>query len=799
MIDLRLATPAVVAWAGLAVALSVRSALVWTAVACWVGAALAVAILLRRPRGVTRPAGAAPTGAALPIAVLALAATALVLTSASVSDARRHPAVLSEAAAAGRFVVLAATVTDTVLAGSGSFSLTIDEVTVGTTTTPLQVPARYFGVPATGDLGIGSRITVRGTVAETDPGDATAVLVFGDDAPTLVGHPPSALEWANALRAGFRSLAGTLPGDGGALLPGLAIGDTTRVGAELDRAMKASSLSHLTAVSGANCAIVVGVLMLVGAAAGLGRAARIALAGSALVGFVVLVTPEPSVLRAGVMAALVLLALGGGRPVRGVPILSAAVIGLLVIDPFLARSAGFVLSVLATAGLLLLTRPIVRLLGRWIPQPIAVVFAVPIAAQLACQPVIILFSPSLPSYGVLANILAEPAAPLATILGLVACLLGPVAPGLAGAVAALAWVPSAWIAAVAHFFAGLPGSSIPWFEGGIGVLALAAATVLGLVAVLGEHVVPSRWRRLAASALIVGVVAYLGGAAASSIRQELHRPADWQFAQCDVGQGDAVLVRSAGRIALIDTGRDPVPLRRCLTALGISRIDLLVLTHFDLDHVGGTAAVLGMVDTALIGPSDGADDELLAREVQDGGARVLRVARGDTGRLGTLDWRVLWPPDPLRGVEPGNPASVTMRFEATGRTDARAGGADARAPELSGIFLGDLGAESQLRLLALERDEPGDDPVDVVKVAHHGSADQYPGLYAELAARVGLIGVGSDNTYGHPTRLLLDTLAVTGTVPERSDLSGLVLVAPGGSGTIEVWEEHPAVEVGGPG
>src|SRR5690606_19864043 len=149
------------------------------------------------------------------------------------------------------------------------------------------------------------------------------------------------LAWAHGIRSSFLENTRGLPAPGGELLPGLAIGDTTRVPESLDAAMKASSLSHLTAVSGANCAIVVGAALAVSALLGASRGVRVAVAAVALLGFVVLVTPEPSVLRAAVMAGLALGAVALGRPSFGVPTLAAAAVALLIADPWLSRSYGF--------------------------------------------------------------------------------------------------------------------------------------------------------------------------------------------------------------------------------------------------------------------------------------------------------------------------------------------------------------------------------------------------------------------------------------------------------------------------
>ncbi|QHO71102.1 hypothetical protein BHD05_09280 [Marisediminicola antarctica] len=758
--------PAAVAWIAVAVAIGAPAASAPMAVTGWVLAGM----LIVAGRTTRRPTAA--------IAALAFGLAALGATSAAASAPHRQPPALIEAAHAGRFISAEATTTQTVLPGSESFAVDLASISIGPEVVAISAPARVFGVAPDSELGIGTRIRVTGTLAATPPQDRVAFLVFANGPPITIAASPPGLDWANALRASFRDAAAVLPGDGGALLPGLSIGDTSAVGDELDAAMKRSALSHLTAVSGANCVVVIGIVMLAGAAIGVPRAWRIGASIAVLGAFVVLVTPEPSVLRAGTMALIVLVSLGGGRPVRGLPVLALAVIGLLVADPWLARSYGFALSVLATAGLLLLAGPLTGALGRWIPVPLAAVIAIPFAAQLACQSVLILLDPSIPSYGVLANALAGPAAPAGTVLGLLACLLLPVAPGLGAIVAQLAWVPSAWIAAVAQFFSGLPGSRLPWLDGAFGAVLLGLLSVLVVVA-LSDRADHAVRRRVASSVIAIVAVGALGASTGTAARTWLTRPQDWQYAQCDVGQGDAVLVRSAGETALIDAGPDPELLERCLGTLDIDRVDLLVLTHFDLDHVGGAGALVGRASRVLIGPSDGPDADELAETLRAGGARVEEVSGGATGTLGELRWSVLWPRSPLRGIEPGNAASIAIAFDGVATGDRGCGC-------LSSIFLGDLDDQAQALLMATGRIRP----VDVVKVAHHGSGDQDGRLYSRLRATVGLIGVGEENTYGHPTREALDVLAAAGTVPARSDRLGLVLVAPADNGGVRQWSER---------
>lgn len=735
----------------------------WTvaaAIGLWVIAAIVA--VARRP------------GAWRGLVVLAVAGGALATTSVAAQASARSPGLLTEAAHAGRMVELVVETTGRPV--EGRIPATVVSVRVAGSTTELSTPVLLFGDRGDDvirEARIGGLLRVTGTLAVTESGDAAAYLVFVRGSAVRAGAPPPLLAAADAVRRDFRAAAAELPGDGGALLPGLAIGDTSSVGATLDESMKTASLSHLTAVSGANCAIVVGLALAVGAALGLARVLRIVVAAVVLAGFVVLVTPEPSVIRAAVMAAVALVALVGGRPARGLPLLCVAVIILLVIDPWLARSYGFALSVLATAGLLLLARPLAEVIGKVLPPRLSLVLAVPIAAQLACQPVLLMLNPSLPLYGVAANLLAEPAAAPVTVLGLIACVNAPVLPPLATVVAWLAWLPASWIAAVATFFAGLPGARAPWPTGLLGVALLTAITMAGLTAVLGG--VRPAVRRAARAVLVVSLVGYLATLAGARLVETASRPSDWEFALCDVGQGDATVIRSGGMVALDDTGPDPARLQHCLDELGIAHVDLLVLTHYDMDHVGGVSAVYGKVTRAIIGPPSDPGDTRIANDLRANGAEVDQVGRGETGMLGELRWDVLWPPP--RGVEPGNPASVTIRVTPIGACPRGC---------LSGILLGDLGEDSQARLLGTGRVTQ----VDVVKVAHHGSADQSARLYEKLRATVGLIGVGAGNDYGHPTAKLLGILAAVGTRPLRTDLDGLTLVAPGEHpGELTVWTE----------
>ncbi|WP_353813947.1 ComEC/Rec2 family competence protein [Agromyces sp. SYSU T00266] len=797
--DLRLLGPAVAAWSTgwFATRLPDAGVPTWAApVMAWGVAAMVLAILpalrYRRRRGRSRVGRAGSAGSLVirsAAALLVAAAVAgLVATSAWSVLERRDPAVVADAASA-RAEVRATVRLDAAPRRSGAtpwsgeprlraaatlIELTADGVRTGTV--PIRVD---LSLPGDADgLGFGSSVIVEGRLAGL-PSSSRAAYRLSAARILEVGPAPPWTAWTHPLREGLAEASARLGGDGGALVPGLAIGDTSRVSDGLGAAMTLASLTHLTAVSGANCAIITAAAFWVAGLGGLPRAGRVLAALVALGGFVALVTPEASVVRASAMAVVVLTACATARAAGGVPALGLAVVALLALDPWYAADAGFALSVFATAGLVLLSRPLAIALGRWMPRPIAVVVAIPLAAQLACQPVLVLLEAVIPVYGVPANLLAAPAAPIATMAGLIGCLLLPVLPSVGVAALQVAWVPASWIALLARGVEGMPLTGVPWPPDAAG--AILAAIVIGaaLVLAMGQGRSASRARRalrpVSAVVLCVGIAVPVGLATGPPLFASATRQADWDVWQCDVGQGDAVLVRSADAVMLVDAGPDAEALDRCLGTAGVDRLDLVVLTHWDADHVTGTAALAGRVATVLHGPLDGARSARALQPLVDGGATHAEAVAGASGTLGDAGWRVVWP---RPNAVPGNDASVVLQLV---------------APGYRALFLGDLGREAQdamRRTTDLGR-------VDLVKVAHHGSADQSAALYAELGASVGLVGVGADNGYGHPTTALLEMLEAAGTVPVRSDESGAASLRAAPRG-FELWTERSVGVVGAP-
>lgn len=590
-------------------------------------------------------------------------------------------------------------------------------------------------------------------------------------------HPVSSWRhdgYSGPLQGMRSSLMAALRGvtsDSEGLVAGLAIGDTSRLSQQTLDTMKVVSLTHLTAVSGANCAIVTGLVFILVSRMGISRWIRIVIAVATLVLYILLVGPQPSVLRAGVMALVVLLASGLGRASAPNQALALCIIALLISNPWLAVDYGFQLSALATLGIIELSPRLASRFATSMPRPIAVALSVSIAAQLLCLPVLLQLQPGLSTYSIPANIMAEPLVAPITVLGMLACLIAPVAPAIAGF---LTWLGSlgAWlIIQIAAWLAEAPAATLGWPGGLAGVLA--AVLVVGAFA-LWLRSGTKGVRKAAGLAVALTVSITFGGCSAQRVRDANWPPPDWSVVSCDVGQGDATVIRSQGEIAVIDVGRKPVPINRCLKRLGIRQIDLLVLTHFDLDHVGGLSGALAgrSVMNALVTsyndvrPAAKLSNDDLKKSVK----QVTEAETGMSGRLGALGWKVLSPHRGAPEAEDSNDGSVTMLFSGS-----------------AFVFLGlaDLGARGQMRLVAESAQWLGRGfghmPV-VVKVSHHGSSDQYPELYAALRPRIALFSVGMGNDYGHPTRKTLGLLERTGASIYRTDQQGnlAVSIAPEG-------------------
>lgn len=657
---------------------------------------------------------------------------------------------------------------------------------------PVRSP--WLGLLPSTRLRVGARLAP----AMTGGDRVAAVLrVRGEAEPEVVGEPSAAQRLAGRLRAGLREATDGLPADARALLPGLVVGDTSRITPELEEAFKETDLTHTLAVSGANFTILLALLLgppglaqrveRRGLAPRLGVSLRAtAVLGSVLsLGFVVVCRPDPSVLRAAACGAVALLALATGRRRSLIPALATAVLLLVLYDPWLARSYGFLLSVVATGALLTLApRWSAGLRRRGVPPRLAEALAAAAAAQALCAPVVAVLSARVSLVAVPCNLIAEFAIAPATVLGFAALATAPMAMPVAKALAWCAHWPAEWIAEVARAGAALPGAGMDWPGSWTGAALLAAVTPVVLL--VGRRLLGHPWWCGICGLLVVLVLVQ---------PPPLTRvvtgwpPPGWRLVMCDVGQGDAmVLAAGAGTGVVVDAGPDPQLVDHCLRALGITRIPLVVLTHFHADHVAGLPGVLrgravGAIETT--GFEEPADQAAFVR--RQAAARrvpVTRAAAGERRRAGELSWQVVWPPpSPPPGPPPAPPPGA--RPQVLPAHPVPEGPNDAsvamlvRSAGLRLLLLGDLEPPAQ-RALAGSPAAEALEGVDVLKVAHHGSAYQDPGLIRRAAPRLALISCGADNSYGHPAPGTIAALRAGGAAVLRTDRDGALAVVGGG-------------------
>jgi competence protein ComEC len=751
-VDLRLALGAAAGWIAVYFALDAATGGV---LAVGVGAALGAALLLSLT-GRWQPA------AALALLLFCMALELLPLAG-RLAHARASPLLALAREHASVVVTLTTRADPAPLAASGVGGT--PRVLVESCAESVLIPGA--SVPVDGavvvlggaggwqDVLPGQRARVTGTLQPDIGGSVLSVTLFSWDPPELIGRPPWWQRVAGRIRSGLRDAARVLPDQERGLLPGLIDGDTSGLDPVLANRFRLAGLTHLVAVSGTNCAIVVGAVLLVLRRLR-ARPWACALVGTVVVAlFVVVARPSPSVLRAALMAMIALVALATGRPRAGVPTVAAVVLALLVWQPTLASSPSFGMSVLATAALLLIAPGWAAALRRHrVPLGLAEAVAVAAAAHVVTAPIVAAISGRMSVVAIPANVLAEPVVAPITVLGFAAAAIAPLWLGGATALAWLAGWPCRWLVHVDDFFGGLHGATVPWPGGAQGGLLLAAtAVVVAVVAVRAGT------RRVLGAAAVTALIMFIPVRAVTSGWP----PGGWVFAACDVGQGDALLLPAGpGAAVEIDAGPDPVLIDRCLRDFGIRQIPLLVLTHFHLDHVAGLAGVargrqLGQIVTGpLAEPGLGA--EIVHRVADPRGLAVRSPPVGTHLAVGPVRLDVLGPPAAYRGTrsDPNN-SSLVLRAEVGG---------------VRILLPGDAEVEAQRDLVAAGADVRA----EVLKVPHHGSAYFDPDFLAAVHAQIAVVSVGVGNPYGHPSPLLLTELARLGVPLVRTDQDGDVAV-----------------------
>jgi competence protein ComEC len=446
------------------------------------------------------------------------------------------------------------------------------------------------------------------------------------------------------------------------------------------------------------------------------------------------------------MAAVVLFAMSHRRAADSLPALGFAMAAVVIADPWQARDAGFALSVLATGGLLLAAPKIIALLQRFLPKKLAESLAPPIAAVLFCAPVLVALSGFLSPMSIIANLLAAPAVALITVLGFIAALIHPFLPGIAGVLILIIRVPAAFIGFVAKWSA-----SFSVLELGKGASGFLAIVVIALCIWIFRTFF--RKHRKAIAILLVALL--VTGNWATRFPG-----IDWQVGNCDIGQGDAMVINlDKQRGVVIDVGPDPQLIDRCLKQFGITQVSILILTHFHADHVEGLPGLLKGRSVGQVWVSPQIDPAFESDRVQRWLKEIpqIPVTAGFTAQIlsnrGPIKFHALWPKSGAQ--DSPNNLSIVMEINSA---------------DFSLLAAGDIEPIAQSQLVQQLSQ------VDLYKVAHHGSRYQDLNFMKALSPRISIISVGKDNTYGHPAPQTIAALSRIGSTVYRTDQDGALAI-----------------------
>jgi competence protein ComEC len=552
------------------------------------------------------------------------------------------------------------------------------------------------------------------------------------------------------------ALARGMPPREAALARGFVLGQDDRIDSATVEDFRRAGLSHLLAVSGQNVALLA--LLAMPALAGLGLPLRTRLVWilGLIVVYVVLAGAGPSIQRAGTMGALSVLATLSGRRASRLYGLALAAIVTLAVEPRIAADVGWQLSFAAVLGILLLAAPLRRAIAGRIGtgagrQAIAEGAAMTISATLATAPLIAHHFGAISTTTLFANLLALPAVAPAMWLGMLVSIAGQLPGFPVAAVNSVNALLLAYIAQVASW-CGQPGWAYLDVRVGLPGLILAYCAIAAaalFIARLQRH-----RRRAVALGLLAAVVVWTeaGGGAAT-----IGPPASGlRVSVLDVGQGDAILLQPrGGDPILVDGGPPGHDLVEKLRDAGVERLGAAIVTHDQSDHAAGVGELLGAMPIGRLLYAFLARRTLIAARVA--GIRPHRVAAGSELRSGRLRLEVLWPPAELLATAPqdGDPNRLSLVLLL-------------RWHDFSMLLAADAEAEATPL-------DPG--PVDVLKVAHHGSEDAaLADLLDRVRPRVAVVSVGAGNPFGHPTPVTLATLAAHGVRTLRTDRDGTVVL-----------------------
>lgn len=602
----------------------------------------------------------------------------------------------------------------------------------------------------------------------------------------------AAAAWRASVRRLVNASVGAWNARSAAIVLAVLLGDRAGLDDEDERRMQEAGTYHVIAISGGNIAILTGLLLAIGRVTGAGWRVQYLGAAGVLVLYALTIDGGSSVTRATVMAVTYLVARSLDHESSAETALAVAAAVTVCASPLAVVEPGFLLTFGATIALVVWAG---EAAGRAWQGPRILRYGLEllvasIAVEAVLLPIAAWFFYRVTIAGLLLNFAAIP------LMGVVQ--MG----GMAAAAVAALHLPSGVIAGwVPHQAAQLlVGSSAlvawwPWLTWRIPppmpwvVVAYYAALVAlasrrlwgGERGLLGRRVPALAWGGRALvrpPAIVFGIALTLLGWIALVPHASIGRPGVGMLrvTVLDVGQGDATLVQlPGGRATLVDAG-GAGPLSRfdigerviapALWALGVRRLDAVVVSHGDRDHAGGVPAVAAIFSPHEIWegvavPRDEARAELAAQaDLQRIAWRTVRP--GDARRDGRVTITVWHPPEPeWERQKVRNEDSIVMEI---------------RYGQVSIVLPGDIGLATESLLLRIPRA-----PLRVLKVPHHGSAGSSSlSFLRALDPHVALVSCGIGNRFGHPAPPVLDRLASIGASVYRTDRQGAITVETDG-------------------
>lgn len=583
--------------------------------------------------------------------------------------------------------------------------------------------------------------------------------------------------WLTNERLAFdRALQRSLPEPEASLAAGIAFGRADGLSTDVESTFNDTGLRHLVAVSGSNVSLVTALMYILFVPV-IGRKSAWIPAGLALVAYLGAAGLSPSVLRSGLMALTFLAGSVIGRPQSGLPGLCAAVIVMTAWSPPIARDPGFILSATATAGILAFypnLHAALRLLTRrqpWLAVPNWVLQAasLTIAATIATTPVMWVLFGRVSLVSPLANVVVEPVFVLAFWGSMATAGVARVSPEAGILLGDVAYYPLAFILGSAREFARVPLASVA-VPAGASWVAAASYMVLTPVAFLSyrysAHLTQEPRRvekqRAAVRRFFLGAAAGVAVVGFLSLTV-LRRPGngDLTVTFLDVGQGDAaMIVTPHGRQVLLDAGPSGLGVVRELSAVmphWDRSIDLAILSHPEEDHMGGFPEVRARYAVGGMREAGTTSQSTTYHYLAAAFPAAIRTEACDSFTIDGVEFKVLWPPAGASSTKL-NDASLVIHVT---------------FGETSFLFTGD--SEAPVHRALMQSDNLH---ADVLKVPHHGSKTADPALFPAVAAKVAVISVGKDNTYGHPNPDILSALEPARVL--RTDESGRVTIRSDG-------------------